>query len=298
MNFQIGPFTAGKPVLGLALGAGGPRGWAHLGVFRAFQESEIDFGIVAGTSIGALMGAFYSANALQKLEEFASGYSNQRKTLSLLDLRFRSGGVVEGNRLMRFVESILPVERFEDLDRKFAVVATELRTMKEIHFRSGKLMPAIRASISIPGFLTPQKIGDELYADGVMLNPVPVSLARKMGATVVIAVDLSPLKEKVDLSNFGGVVNRSGHSMIHRIRTINYRLCPPDIIIRPELPGYGFMDYHRTQEAIDEGYRAAKEKIPLIKRILSRPFHFRTRRFIDQSFVAGLTAERIVADEE
>ncbi len=292
MDINFGKLSFGSPVVGLALGAGGPRGWAHLGAIKAFEQANIKFDIVTGTSIGAVMGAFYAAQAMDRINEFASGHVSQRKTLGLLDIRFRRGGVVKGKKLIKFIEKLLPVNTFEQMHIPLGVVATELKTMQEAYFKSGLLMPAIRSSISIPGFLMPYSIGEDLYADGGMMNPVPVSLARRLGAEIVVAIDLQPTVENIELGTFGGIVNRSAGAMIQRIRAINYRLCPPDILIKPDLPGYGFMDYHRTREAIDEGYRAAHAVIPALKKMMNSKIRYKTRK--GDRFLENLSVEKSV----
>lgn len=280
----------GKPQIGLALGAGGAKGWAHLGVFRALEEAQIPVKLVTGSSIGALMGAFYCAGSHHKLHHFAKDHHSIRQTLALLDFRLKNG-FVGGKRLMKFLEKNLPVENFEELAIPLGVVATSLSSMEEVHFTAGKLLPAIRASVSIPGFLAPFVSEGEVFVDGAMLNPVPINLARKMGADVVIAVDLRGRRNERRLDTFGGILYRSADTMINRIRQMNTRLFPADILIETQLTGYGMMDYHKTREAIQAGYAETKKKIPEIKKLLSRRFFFGSLENMNSKDVAILSRE-------
>jgi NTE family protein len=177
--------------IGLALGSGAARGWAHIGVLRSLHEADIVPGVVCGTSIGALVGAFYATGQLDTLESWVRRM-NWREIVRYLDVNLiAGGGFVEGARLMDFLKSKLSEPRIEDLDVPYAAVATDLNRGQEVWFRDGPLIPAVRASIALPGMFTPARQDDTWLVDGGLVNPVPVSLCRAMGADVVIAVNLN-----------------------------------------------------------------------------------------------------------
>ncbi|NMG74834.1 patatin-like phospholipase RssA [Aromatoleum diolicum] len=176
------------PVIGLALGSGAARGWAHLGVLRGLAREGIEPQIVCGCSIGAFVGAALASGDLAKLTEWAESLKWQ-DVVSLLDVSLR-GGLIKGQKLIQFFERNFVDRDFSQLDRRFACVATELQTGREIWLREGSVARAVRASIALPGLLTPVLRNGRLLVDGGLVNPVPVSLCRAMGAEIVIAVDL------------------------------------------------------------------------------------------------------------
>ncbi len=177
------------PRLGIALGGGSARGWAHIGVLSGLRERGIEPEIVCGTSIGALVGGIYSAGKLDELEGWVKGLT-RRDVLGLVDLTVGGGGVIGGRRLRELYERHLGDIAIEDLPRTFAAVATDLRSGSEVWLRSGSLLEAIRASISLPGMFTPVYREGRWLVDGALVNPVPVNLCRALGAEIVIAIDL------------------------------------------------------------------------------------------------------------
>ena len=184
----MGP-TSRRPCIGLALGSGAARGWAHIGVIRTLEEAGIVPDLVCGTSIGALVGAAYAAGQLDRLEPWVQGLGWQQ-VVGLLDLKM-GGGLIQGGKLVDFFRHHFRDPGIEQLQRPFACVATELGSGREVWLREGAVIDAVRASIAIPGLFTPAAVGGRLLVDGGVVNPVPVSLCRAMGADVVIAVDLN-----------------------------------------------------------------------------------------------------------
>ncbi|TLP48646.1 hypothetical protein FDK21_03010 [Cohaesibacter sp. CAU 1516] len=176
--------------LGLALGGGAAKGWSHIGVLRALEEAGIRPDIIAGTSIGAVVGGCYLAGELDRLEEFARSLT-KRRLLGLLDVSFSGKSLISGARLTKLLRRYLEDIQIEDLDRPFMAVATELSTGHEIWLRKGHLVTAMQASYALPGIFNPVNVNGRHLVDGALVNPVPVSLARAMGARVVIAVNLS-----------------------------------------------------------------------------------------------------------
>lgn len=288
--------TARRPVVGLALGGGSARGWAHIGVLRALDAAGIRPDLVCGTSIGALVGAAWAAG---ELERFAAWVLAMRvkDVVSFMDLGL-SGGFLKGERLMEFVRRSFVDRPIEDLPVPFAAVATALQTGAEVWLRSGSTVDAVRASIALPALFTPVMRDGVMLVDGGLVNPVPVSLARAMGAELVIAVDLSsdllgrhlrtdarsssapsPVSDwlrrlqdslgiepaataKQRVPSLLDVVASSLNVMQVRIARSRLAGDPADAMIAPRLAHLGLLDFHRAQEAIEEGARAVESALP------------------------------------
>ncbi len=178
------------PPIGLALGGGVARGWAHIGAIRALIEAGIEPDIVSGTSIGALVGASYLSGNLDVIEDWARSLT-KRRLLGYMDVRWGGAGLMRGERLAKVLNHYLGDIHIEDMDRKFAAVACDLRTGYEVWLQNGPLVPALRASYALPGAFEPVKIDNRHMIDGALVNPVPVSTCRALGAHIVIAVSLN-----------------------------------------------------------------------------------------------------------
>jgi len=176
--------------LGIALGSGSSRGFAHIGILRVFEDENIPIDYIAGTSIGAYIGAIYSAGAIKELEEFILSL-DWKKLFRYYDLRLSKSGIFSGKKIMELLEMVLDGKNFEELYIPFSCVAVDIKRAKEVVFKSGDILKAIRASLSMPGVFTPVEYGDMLLVDGGIMNPVPVDIVKSMGADIVIAVDLS-----------------------------------------------------------------------------------------------------------
>lgn len=296
--------THRSPRVGLALGSGSARGWAHIGVIRVLERAGISPDIVCGTSIGALVGAAYAAGEIDRFEPWVKALTWQT-VMSLLDLKV-SGGLIEGGRLVEFFRSRYEDQGIERLPKAFGCVATELASGREVWLREGSLVNAVRASIALPGLLTPTLQEGRLLVDGGLVNPVPVSLCRAMGAEIVIAVDLNwdLIGRHNRLSGEAkATAARAGSSMldaifqkfrpggesdgstrmpstldvlttslnIMQVRITQSRLAgePADAMIRPRLSAIMAMDYHRGAVAIAEGERAAAQMLPMIQDLIA-----------------------------
>ncbi len=179
-----------RPRIGLALGAGVARGWAHIGVLRALKRYGIEADVVCGASVGALVGGIHLAGRLEALEDWARGL-NRRRIVGYLDLRLRQGGgLIGGERLVAEMRRHLGDRRVEDLPVPFVAIATDLVTGHEVWIRSGPLVDAMRASFSLPGVFPPVPFEGRWIIDGALVNPVPVSACRALGAQMVVAVNL------------------------------------------------------------------------------------------------------------
>jgi NTE family protein len=270
--------SAAPVKIGIALGSGSARGWAHIGALRALVEAGIEPQIVCGTSIGALVGAVYVGGDLGALETWVSGLT-WRKVVGFLDISFGSG-ILKGDKFNDFLRDNFLDEEIAELPRPFAAVATDLQNGREVWLREGRVVDAVRASIAIPGLFTPCERDGKLLVDGGLVNPVPVSLCRAMGADFVIAVDLSSNivgqyvkkieKEKrgIRRPNMLEVVTSSLNIM--QVRVTRSRLAgePADAVITPRLGKLGMLDYHRAAEAIAEGRAATESMVSHIRRLL------------------------------
>jgi NTE family protein len=187
---KVGLGPTRRPVIGLALGGGAARGFAHIGIVRALVAHGIIPDVIVGTSIGAVVGGVYASGHLDTLEEWARGLQ-PRNILGYLDIKLNGSGLIGGDKLAAQLEASLGQILIEDLPIKFASVATEVRTGHEIWLTHGRLVDAIRASFALPGIFSPFLVGDRWLVDGAMVNPVPVSAARALGAEIVIAANLS-----------------------------------------------------------------------------------------------------------
>ncbi len=283
-----------RPRVGLALGSGSARGWAHIGVIRALVQVGIQPDLVCGTSIGALVGAAYAAGELDRFEQWVLGFEF-KDVVAFMDLSLGSG-LIKGERLMDFFRRNFADRPLEELAMPFAAVATALNAGTEVWLRHGSTLNAVRASIALPGLLTPVLRDGSVLVDGGLVNPVPVSLARAMGADVVIAVDLgsdmlgrhlgshppveAPAGEVGEWlrklkDNLGAllpahspdepkmptmleVVTTSINIMQVRINRSRMAGEPPDLIVAPRLAHFGLLDFHRGKEAIEEGKRAVE----------------------------------------
>jgi NTE family protein len=283
-----------KPRVGLALGSGSARGWAHIGVIRALEKAGVRPDIVCGASIGALVGAAYAAGELDRLERWVLelGIGD---VVGFFDVGL-SGGVLKGARLMEFFRRHVTDRPIEELGVPFAAVATSLRTGAEVWLRRGSTLDAVRASISLPGLFAPMPWEGSLLVDGGLVNPVPVSLARAMGADIVIAVDLgsdvlgrrfrptsSPeapagaaprwirtLQESLGaLALWKSPAEPVMPSMVDvlttcmdivQVRIARSRMAgePPEMVVAPRLARLSLLDFQRAKEAIEEGHRAVE----------------------------------------
>jgi NTE family protein len=179
-----------KPKIGIALGGGAARGWSHIGVLHALAQAGLSPDIVVGTSIGSVVGGCYVSGKLDELEVFARNLT-RRRVFGLLDFNFAGSGLISGQRLSEELSDHLKHVQIENLNNKFVAVATELKTGHEIWLSKGPLVPAMHASYALPGIFRPVRINNRWLIDGALVNPIPVSVCRALGARIVIAVNLN-----------------------------------------------------------------------------------------------------------
>jgi len=177
--------------IGLALGSGGARGWAHVGVLQRLNSLGIPIHCVAGTSIGSVVGALYASDSLETLEDLATQLDWRHATRLFLEVNFPRSGLLSGKNFMSLLHNVIPVHAISALKIPFAAVATDIQTEKEVVLSSGSIFDALRASIAIPGIFTPMRLQGRNLVDGGLVNPLPVSVCRAMGADFVNAVDIN-----------------------------------------------------------------------------------------------------------
>jgi NTE family protein len=310
---KVGLGSIRRPVIGLALGGGAARGFAHIGILRTLIAHGIVPNVVVGTSIGAVVGGAYAAGHLDTLEEWARSLQ-PRNILGYLDIRLNGSGLIGGDKLASQLEASIGSTLIEDLPLKYATVATEVRTGHEIWLTHGRMVDAMRASYALPGIFSPVLVGDRWLVDGALVNPVPVSAARALGAEIVIAANLSsdvfthsttiyshgpsaevpeaviepaPPKrglgrlfsaERTVKREFFGSGGRPGISSvmvdafnIMQDRITRARLAgdPPDLLITPRVGQIGWFDFHRADDLIAFGARAAERAIDSIQEAIN-----------------------------
>jgi NTE family protein len=292
------PPSAG-PTVGLALGGGSARGWAHIGVIRALEEGGIHPTVVAGCSIGAVVGACYAAGRLDRLEAFARALT-RRRVVGLIDPRLPGSGLIAGNRLRQRLHADLGERRIETLPIRFGCVATEYGSGAEISLIEGPAVEAVRASYAIPGLFPPVAHAGRVLMDGTLVNPVPVALARALGADLVICVNLNgdtggPVareaphppprrgflqgvrerltgferaEPEIAVPGIARVVLDAFNTTQDRISRSRLERDPPDVAIGPDLAAFGLFDFHRAAEGIALGHRAARAALPRIRAVV------------------------------
>jgi len=284
----IVPEVRAKAKVALALGGGAARGWAHIGVLRALDEEGIEVGMIAGTSIGALVGGCYLAGKLDELEAFARSLT-MRRIASLLDLTIGGGGLLGGMRLTKRMQEHLEGLNVEDLPKPFVAVASELNSGHEVWIDGGSLITALRASYALPGIFEPIHCNNRTLIDGALVNPVPVSVCRAYEQPLVMAVNLhydvfgrsavvkhkasTPDKASAETARAPNKVGLTG-VMVQAFNIIQDRISrarlagdPPDLALHPRLNDIGLSEFHRAGEAIDRGYEEAKARVTEIRRM-------------------------------
>ena len=264
------PATAPQraPRLGLALGGGAARGFAHVGVIQVLEQAGIRVDVVAGTSAGSLVAALY-ASGLRGAELERAALGMEESTLTDWTLPLGGRGFLRGEALARFVRQAVDGKGIEQMPLPLGVLATDLRTGDGVLFRRGDTATAVRASSAVPGVFTPVNIAGRDYVDGGLVAPVPVQQAREMGAEVVLAVDISSAPEG---NNPDGAVQVLLQTFAIMGRSINrHELAAADVVVRPSLPGVGGASFAARQQSIAAGRAAMQAALPALREALSKP---------------------------
>jgi len=262
--------------VGLALGGGGAKGWAHVGVLKVLEKNKIPIDYIAGSSIGALIGGYYAASRSADYVEKIALSSTAKEFALMMFEPTSSGGFVRGNKILDFLEKSLDGIDFSELDIPLAVTATELNSGQTVYFeKRGDVAQAIRASISYPPVFAPFKIKNKFYVDGGLTCQVPVKKVFDMGADVVIAVDLegdyqfkkSQFDKEMVLGSAYRITNFSIKTLVRKLAQYDTQLA--DIVIAPKVGRFRtWMDFGKSKQIIKVGEKAAQEVIGKIKKLI------------------------------
>jgi len=259
--------TSKTAKIALVLGAGSSKGFAHIGVLKVLEMNSIPIHMVVGTSVGSAVGSLYAygydAFQLQRLS-----FSIQKGDIADFIIPFPTNGFIKGEKLEEFINKTLNNTPMENLKIPFYAVAADIQNGQEVVFCSGNTGQAVRASCSIPGIFRPVQIGDRMYVDGGVVSPIAVDAARKLGADIVIAVDISSEHDRTKPESTMATIFQSFNIMYSKLGQI--QLAHADVVIRPKVSYIGSSDFSKRHEAILEGEKAAMEALPQITQIINR----------------------------
>ncbi len=256
------------PKVGLVLGGGAARGFAHVGVIRVLEREKIPIDLIVGTSVGSLVGAIY-ADKKNSFELEWTAFSLEEK--DLFDYTFISPtqGFVRGERIEEFVLKKVSARELQQLKIPLTVVATDIQNGELVTLQTGSVARAVRASSAIPGIFIPVRNQGKLLVDGGVLNNVPVDVARKLGAEVVIAVNLGGGRKAAQVNNIFDAIIQSLHLMA--IESTEARLKNADVVIEPQVSHIGLIDFSRKKELLTLGIQAAEQALPRLREKLGMP---------------------------
>jgi len=273
-----------KRKIGLALGGGAARGVAHIGVLEILEKSNIPIDMIAGTSAGAAIGALYAQGKnTGELKKLAQSWDWKQRA-QVIDLALPRSGFIAGHRIKKLLKSIIGDVNFDELNIPFACVATDVMTGEEVVINHGSVLEAVRASISVPIILSIVKYGGRYLVDGGLVNPVPVSVLKDMGADFIIAVNVTPRLHRTPVAvylkesnaeraqakkepNMFSVIMKT--FSITNSQIVEASLDGADVIIEPRMAGIGMADFGHTEKCIMEGGLSAIDAVLEIKRRLA-----------------------------
>lgn len=254
-----------KPKIGLAFGSGGAKGFAHVGVIKVLEEAGIPIDYIAGSSMGALAAVLYGAgHNVESMTRMATTF----KRKYYMDFTVPKMGLVAGEKVRDLLNVITFGKDIQDLSPPTSVVATDLISGERVVFREGSAAEAVRASISIPGILVPVKMGDRLLVDGGVIDRVPVSLVKEMGADIAIAVDVSSFKGSSEIHSIFDVIMQSIDIMqeeVVRLHELN-----ADVMIKPPLGQFHSRTFTNVKEMIKIGEEETRKRLPEIQNAIAK----------------------------
>jgi len=255
------------PKLGLALGGGAARGFAHIGVIQVLEENGIKPDMVVGTSAGSVVAAFYATGKTGAQLQWLAD-SMDESQLTDWTVPFMSRGMLRGEALGRYINTQLNGAKIEDLKMPLGIVATDLQTGDGILFRRGDIATAVRASSAVPSVFEPVRIGNKDYVDGGLVSPVPVRYARQMGADIVIAVDISSRPEDAKTTDMLKVLLQTFSIMGKSISQLE--MAQAEVVVRPVMPDVGSTEFAARKKSIEAGRAAMKLALPALKAALAK----------------------------
>ncbi|ANB61408.1 patatin-like phospholipase family protein [Anoxybacteroides amylolyticum] len=254
-----------RPKIGLALGSGGARGFAHLGVIKILEEEGIPIDYIAGSSMGALVAAFYASGlGIDRLYKLAKAFRRN----DFIDLTIPKMGFVSGNKIKEFIRLVTKGKQIEDLVIPVAIVATDIQKGEKVVFRHGDLATAVRASISIPGIFVPEVVNGRMLIDGGVIDRIPVSVVREMGADLVIAVDVSHVKAAGNIVSIFDIILQSIDILQDEL--VRHREYVSDVMIRPHVEQYSSRAFTHTEEIIKIGEEEARKQMSVIHHVIQQ----------------------------
>jgi NTE family protein len=254
-----------RPKIGLALGSGGARGFAHLGVIKVLRDEGIPIDMIAGSSMGAMVGCFYGAGLdVDRLYKLSRAF----KRKYYLDFTVPKMGFIAGKRVKELIRIFTHGKEIQDLDIPVAVVATDLVSGEKVVFKEGSIADAVRASIAIPGIFTPEKLGGRLLIDGGVIDRIPVSVVKEMGADIVIAVDVSHVKTNAEITSIFDVIMQSIDIM--QMELVATREIASDIMIKPRVEMYSSRAFTNIDDIIANGEKETVKQIGKIKQVIEQ----------------------------
>jgi len=269
-----------RPKIGLALGSGGSRGLAHIGVIKALEENNIPIDFIAGSSIGAMVGGFYAARlSIKKMEEI-SLETNWRRMFSLVDPHLKQG-LISGEKVKTFIEGYVDGKKIEDCKIPFVAVATDLKTGEIVILNKGEMAQAIRASISIPLVFKPVEIDGKTLADGGLSAPVPVEIVRGMGADIIIAINLDKHYHDEEWKpGWYDIANGSLNILRHHLALSN--VASADMVINIDVGKNNYWyQFINGQDKILTGEKATKEILPRLQEIINQKSKSSLKKYLE-----------------
>jgi NTE family protein len=261
------PPTSNTAKIALVLGAGSSKGFAHIGVLKVLEMNHIPIHLIVGTSVGSAVGSLYAygydAFELQKMS-----FSIEKGDIVDLILPFPTNGFIKGEKLEEFINKTLNYTPMEKLKIPFYAVATDIQSGQEVVFGRGNTGQAVRASCSIPGIFRPVQIEDRVYVDGGVVSPIAVDAARRLGADIVIAVDISGDVDRTKPESTIATIFQTFNIMYSKLAQI--QLARADVVIRPKVGYISSSDFSKRNEAILEGEKATVEVLPQIQQIINK----------------------------
>ena len=254
------------PTLGLALGGGAARGFAHIGVLQVLEEEGIKPTLVVGTSAGSVVAAFYASGKTASQLQWLADTMDESQFTDWAN-PFTGRGMLRGEALGKYVNSQLNGMKIEDMKMPLGIVATDLRTGDGILFRRGDVATAVRASSAVPSVFEPVRIGGKDYVDGGLVSPVPVRYAKQMGADIVLAIDISSRPEDAKTSDLLKVLLQTFSIMGKSISQLE--LAQADLVVRPDLPDVGSAEFSARKKSIEAGRAAMKQALPQLKALMA-----------------------------
>ncbi|MBM7095885.1 MULTISPECIES: patatin-like phospholipase family protein [Alteribacter] len=249
-----------NPKIGLALGSGGSRGFAHIGVLKVLMREGIQVDYIAGSSMGALVGALFGAgHTPETMEKMAMQF--RRKYF--LDFTVPKMGFIKGEKAKSIIKMLVKQKKIEELSPEMAIVATDLKKGEKVVFKDGDVTQAVRASIAIPGILVPERIGGRLFVDGGVIDRVPVSVVKSMGADMVIAVDVSYFNTEPEITSIYDVIIQSMDIMEKEM--VRYREIESDLMIRPIFRHIKATQFTDVEEIILQGEKEMEKNLDVFK---------------------------------